>query len=156
MFLIFPFQRNKKRRAVLSQKENCMIKRRRLTQCKEERKVGLRKSHFRHIQFDISINYKLKVIFSQNCLFNLCVQMFLTIYPHLAVPQSTLMSVVRLQNCVTLQQRHPLLVWWLQVQRREAGENHFVWNLKIRQLVRRDFSSTKVWRDLNPVLMVSL
>ena len=86
-----------------------MIKRRRLTQCKVERKVGLRKSHFRHIQFDISINYKLKVIFSQNCLFNLCVQMFLTIYPHLAVPQSTLMSVVRLQNCVTLQ-RHPLLV----------------------------------------------
>ena len=112
MLLIFPFQRKKERiknegnKAVLIQKGNCMVKRRKLTRCIEERKVGLSKIHFRHRNFDTSINCKLKVIFSQNCLFYLCMQMFLTIYPNLVVPQSTSMSVVRLQNRVTLQQRN--------------------------------------------------
>ena len=69
-----------------------MVKLRRLTWCTEERKVGLSKSHFRKRNFDISINCKLKVIFSQNCLFNLCVQMFFRIYPNPTVPQSTSMS----------------------------------------------------------------
>ena len=82
-------------KAVLSQKKNFMVKRRRLTWCIEERKVGLSKSHFRNRNFDISINCKLKVIFSQNCLFNLCLQMFFRVYPNPTVPQSTSMSVVR-------------------------------------------------------------
>ena len=66
MLLIFPFQRKKERiknegnKAVLIQKGNCMVKRRKLTRCIEERKVGLSKIHFRHRNFDTSINYKLK------------------------------------------------------------------------------------------------
>ena len=107
-YLFFRFRgiKNEGNKAVLIQKGNCMVKRRKLTRCIEERKVGLSKIHFRHRNFDTSINCKLKVIFSQNCLFYLCMQMFLTIYPNLAVPKSTSMSVVRLQNRVTLQQRH--------------------------------------------------
>ena len=156
LFSRFRGIKNEGNKAVLIQKGNCMVKRRKLTRCIEERKVGLSKIHFRHRNFDTSINCKLKVIFSQNCLFYLCMQMFLTIYPNLAVPQSTLMSVVRLQNRVTLQQRHLPRVWWHLVQRRQAGENHFVWNLKIPQLVGRDFSWINIQWNSNPVLMVSL